>query len=123
LKVKSHAKHVALGGVVVPVALALGAAIANGAQTALGLDLHGTALAIFLVGFVAGGAAVMHGQLKLETAKIANDLDLGKMLGGIDLGGLFGSSDDAEKPPPTSPASLSSPSAIIPPPPPPPPAP
>lgn len=89
---KAHAKHVALGGLLVPVVLALSAGIGNGAQTALGLGLHGTALAIFLVGFVAGSTGILHGQLKLETAKIANEFDLPKMLG--DLGGLFGGGDE-----------------------------
>jgi len=89
---KTHAKHLTIAGVLTPIALAAAAAIANEAQTVLGLDLHGSALAIFLVGFVAGASLAVHGQLRLEAQKIlaelgTGELDLGAVLGG--LSGLF----------------------------------
>lgn len=116
---KKHVRHVTLGGVVGPLALAVAAAIANEAQTLLGLDLQGNALALFIAPFVLGAAAVLHGQLRLEAQKILaelgdGELDLGTLLGAV--GNLF----PAESPAPSTPVS---PPAIPPAPPPPPPVP
>jgi hypothetical protein len=119
---KSHAKRIAAGGVVTPTALGLGAAIANEAQTVIGLNLHGTGLAIYIAAFLLGAAAVMHGQLRLEAQKLlgdlsSGDLDLSDVLG--TLGGLLGAGGEsrAPSPPPPPPAGTVPPSPPSPPPP------
>jgi hypothetical protein len=112
--------------VVGPLALAIAAAIANEAQTLLGLHLDGQALAIFIAPFLLGAAAVLHGQLRLEgqrlMAELGNgELDLGGLLGS--LGSLFG---DAAASTSTSPITPNAGGTATPPPPlppPPPPAP
>jgi hypothetical protein len=110
---KTHAKHVALGGVLAPLILAIAAAIANGAQQALNLNLHGTGLAIFLVGFVAGAALVTQTSIRAEASKVLSSA--GGLGGLMDMvGELFG--EPAEPAVPTSPAT----GPIVPPPPPPP---
>lgn len=98
---KTHVKHITVGGIVAPLALFLATIIANEGQTLLGLHLSQTALAVYLVPFLLGAAAILHGQLRVEAANIANDLDLGKMLG--DLGGLFGGAPAPAKPLSSSP--------------------
>lgn len=118
---KRHVKHLTLGGVIAPIILALGAVIGNAAQTALGFDFHGTALAIFLVGFFAGVAFVMHGNLKVEAAQIASEIDVGKVLGSF-AGGLFGGLGEESPATDQSPSPLAGAAAkpaIDPPPPPP----
>jgi hypothetical protein len=132
-ELKTHAKHIATGGVVAPATLGLAALIANGVQEGIGLNLSGIGLAIYLAAFLIGSALVLHGQLRLEAQKViaelgSGELDLGGLLGG--LGGLLGSppastvdaaiavpetSEARAEPPPPPPASV--------PPPPPPPAP
>jgi hypothetical protein len=83
---KKHARHIAIGGIVGPLALVIAAVIANQAQTMLGLDLDNQALAIYIAPFLLGAAAIFHGQLRLEAAKITAELSSG----GLDLGGLLG---------------------------------
>jgi hypothetical protein len=135
---KTHAKHIATGGVVAPATLGLAALIANGVQEGIGLNLSGIGLAIYLAAFLIGSALVLHGQLRLEAQKVlaelgSGELDLGGLLGG--LSGLF------EPPKPPTPAEAGhvqpkpnqmaggafappGPTAVVPPPPvPPPPAP
>lgn len=87
---KKHVRHVTLGGVVGPIALAIAAAIANEAQTLLGLHLDNQALAIFIAPFLLGTAAVLHGQLRLEGQKLMAELGNGE----LDLGGLLGAVGD-----------------------------
>lgn len=118
---KSHCKRIAAGGIVAPTALGLATAIANEAQTLVGLHLSGTGLVIYIVAFLLGAAAVMHGQLRLEAQQLLGDLSSGKLnLGELlgDLGGLFGagSSPSAVVPPPPAPATP--PAPLGPPPPP-----
>jgi hypothetical protein len=118
---KSHIRHVTVGGVVGPLALAIGAAIANEAQTLLGLHLQGEALAIFIAPFLLGAAAVLHGQLRLEGQKIG--AELGGVLKDLDLGAIFdapavGSGEQSNPGPPGVPGPAPS-SPPLPPPPPP----
>lgn len=116
---KKHVRHVTLGGVVGPLALAIAAAIANEAQTLLGLHLDNQALAIFIAPFLLGAAAVLHGQLRLEGQKLMSELGNGELdLGGLlgSLGNLFG---DAAAPT-TTPSGPDQPGTPLLPPPPPP---
>lgn len=108
---KTHAKHVALGGILAPIILAIAAAIANGAQQALNLNLHGTALAIFVVGFVAGATLVTNASVKAEAAKVVAGGGLGDLM---DIASsIFGGGDPS---PPA--ASTSAATTPLPPPPP-----
>jgi hypothetical protein len=123
---KHHAKHIVTGGVVAPTALGLAAVIGNEVQTLVGLNLHGTGLALYIAAFLLGAAAVLHGQLRLEAQKLlaelgSGELDLGALLGG--LGGLLGGAADpsaTEPRPATAPEPLPPPKSPIGPPPPPP---
>jgi hypothetical protein len=129
---KHHAKHIAAGGIVAPTAFGLAAAIANEVQTLIGLNLHGTGLALYIAAFCLGAAAVLHGQLRLEAQKLiaelgSGELDLGALLGG--LGGMLGGAGQegppgaGPLPPPKSPTGPPPPPPAQPlPPPPPPPA-
>lgn len=122
---KQHARHIAVGGVVAPVALGLATLIANAIQSALGLDLSGTGLALYIAAFCLGAAAVMHGQLRLEAQKIigelgSGELDVGQMLGPIlDLFDKPTAATQAKREEATDPEA-SVPTAVVPPPPPPP---
>ncbi|MDX6609039.1 MAG: hypothetical protein QOF85_964 [Solirubrobacterales bacterium] len=124
---KKHARHVTLGGVVGPLVLAIAAAIANEAQTLLGLHLDNQALAIFIAPFLLGAAAVLHGQLRLEGQKLMaelgkGELDLGGLLGAV--GDIFGDTGESTSTPQITPnADVEPPAApTLPPPPSPPPS-
>lgn len=67
---KRHVGNAGVGGILVPIALAIAAAIANEAQTLLGLRLHQQALAIFILPFLAGAALVIRELIKLELSKL-----------------------------------------------------
>lgn len=108
---KSHLRHAALGGVLAPLILAIATAIANGAQEALHLNLHGTALAIFLVGFVAGATLVTTTSVKAEAQKLLGDVGgIGGLVKDLGLADLFGppapTSSARVSPPPFDPAEL-----------------
>ena len=119
---KSHATNFTVGALLVPVALAIATAIANEAQTLLGLHLDNVALSIYLLPFLGGAAAAFAALLRLEAAKIGGEI--GGFLG--NLAGLFdappATSTPPEAPQPTFAASPAT-STPLPPPPPPPPAP
>lgn len=111
---KTHARRIATGGIIAPLALLLATVIANEGQTLLGLHLDQTALAVYLVPFLLGAAHVLNGLFKVEASAIGKDL--GAMLKDLDLGALFGPTPDplasaeqpkaiAEPPPPTQPPS------------------
>jgi hypothetical protein len=92
-QVKKPVKHIAAGGVVAPTALAGAVLIGNEIQTALGLNLQGIGLAIYIAAFILASGLVLHGQLRLEAQRIVAELgngglDLGALLGGV--GDLFG---------------------------------
>jgi hypothetical protein len=108
-----------------PIALAIAAAIANEAQTVLGLHLDNQALAIFIAPFLLGTAAVLHGQLRLEGQKLMAELGNGELdLGGL-LGDIFGGiGEQSTSTPPITPNAGDEPAAaaVLPPPPSPPPS-
>jgi hypothetical protein len=83
---KTHARNLCVGGIVVPVALTLAAFIANESQMLLGLELDRVSLALYLMPFLLGAAAAIAALLHLEATKIGGEL--GKALG--DLGDMFG---------------------------------
>lgn len=97
---KTHARSLAVGGLMVPVALALATLIANEAQTLIGLDLDNVSLSLYLMPFLLGAAAAMAALLRLEAAKIGGDL--GNALGDV-VGALFGPPPGAGEEGPTSP--------------------
>lgn len=119
---KKHATHVLAGGIVAPIALALAVAIANEAQTLLGLHLDNVALAIYITPFLLGAAAIVHALVRLEIQRLINDLG---SPGGLDLGALLGGLGDilGGEPTPSAPAAAPSPPppapGTLPPPPPP----
>jgi hypothetical protein len=119
---KQHAKHVAVGGVVTPATLGLVTVIANAIQEAVGLNLSGIGLAIYLAAFLIGSALVLHGQLRLEAQKVLAELGSGELdLGGI-IGGLSGLFDPPKEPAAAAPpAPVVAPTTVVVPPPPPPP--
>jgi hypothetical protein len=117
---KKHVKHVALGGILTPIILALAAAIANGANQALNLNLHGTALAIFLVGFVAGATLVTSTSVKAEAAAALSDIGgLGGLITDLGLGDLLGGSSSRPPTTPDTPFAVPATAVGAPPPPPP----
>jgi hypothetical protein len=119
VKVKKHATIAGVGGLLVPIALALATAIANEAQTLLGLHLDNVALAIYLLPFLSGAAIVIQALFKLEAARLAKAFtdsfgsaftdaaeakpapDLGKVLAGL---GAEPPGGPPPPPPPPSPA-------------------
>lgn len=117
---KRHVGHITIGGFLVPLILGIAAAAGQGVQSGLGLGLNGVALAIFLVGFMAGASLVLHGSMKVEAAKLANDLDLGKMLGEAAkaLGGFGGEEAPGGRPPSPFLGGSTPPPSLDPPPPP-----
>lgn len=117
---KRHVGHITIGGFLVPLILGIAAAAGQGVQSGLGLGLNGIALAIFLVGFMAGASLVLHGSMKVEAAKLANDVDLGKMLGEAAkaLGGLGGGEGPSGTGSPSPFGPLTPPPTLDPPPPP-----
>jgi hypothetical protein len=112
---KTHVRHIAVGGIVGPLTLLLATMIANEGQTLLGLHLDKTSLAVYLTPFLLGAAAVLHAQIRLEGDKIGKEL--GSLLGGIDLGGLFGGAPAgaAGGPPPGMPPGMPAPAPLTPP--------
>lgn len=122
---KTHARNLTIGAVLVPIALGISTAIANEAQTLLGLDLERAALALYILPFLAATAAAIAALIRLEAVKIGGEL--GQALGS--LAGLFNAgpeppgaaSGPALERPPTPSAVI--PGGTPPPPPPPPPAP
>jgi hypothetical protein len=78
---KTHARSLVVGGLIVPLALALATFIANEAQTLIGLHLDNIALSIYLVPFLAGAAAAIAALMRLEANKIGGDL--GNILGDL----------------------------------------
>lgn len=102
---KTHAKNAALGGGLVPVALAAAAAIGNASQQALDLGLQGIALAIYLVGFIIAAAIVIaflvkvEGQKALAALGTPEGLDaLGELADRFGLGDLLGGKPAAGSP-------------------------
>lgn len=85
---KKHAANVAVSGVAGTIALVIATAIANEAQTLLGLDLEAGALALYLLPFVAAAGLIFHQLIKLEEKRLLDDI--GDALGGLDLSALFG---------------------------------
>lgn len=78
---KTHARNLTIGGVLVPVALALATLIANEAQTLIGLHLDNVALSLYLLPFLAGAAAAIAALLRLEATKVGGEL--GDVLGDL----------------------------------------
>jgi hypothetical protein len=72
--VKKHVGSIAMGGLVVPIALSLATLIANEAQTLLGLHLDNIALSLYLIPFLVGAAAVLAALIRLEGTKIGGEL-------------------------------------------------
>ncbi len=105
---KTHTRNLAVGGLIVPLTLALATLIANEAQTLLGLHLERIALAIYLLPFLAGGAAVVAAMLRLEAAKIGGEL--GDVLGDL-ASSLFGTGAEDGPQPAPAPAPAIVPSA------------
>jgi len=114
--VKTHARNTAIGGVLLPIALLIAAAIANEGQALLGLELDRVSLAIFLLPFLYGCAEAMKALMKLEASRIGKDL-----LGSLDgLGNLFSGDPSSTPPIPIVPTTPPPAGAAAPPPPPPP---
>lgn len=84
---KTHARSLAVGGLMVPVALALATLIANEAQTLIGLHLDNVSLSLYLVPFLLAAGAAIAALMRLEAAKIGGDL--GDALGDL-IGSVFG---------------------------------
>lgn len=82
---KTHARNVAVGGLLVPLALALATLVANEAQTLIGLHLDNVSLSLYLMPFLLAAGLAIAALLRLEAAKIGGDL--GAALG--DMGGLL----------------------------------
>lgn len=115
---RTHAKNAALGGGLVPVVLAIAAAIGNASQQALNLGLQGIALAIYVGVFMIAAAIVVAIALKTEGQKAIASLGTPAGLDAIAgfVGDLFGGGSaapthapDAPFPPSPAPAAIAPP--------------
>lgn len=92
----THAGHLGLSGLVVPLSLVLATFIANEGQMLLGLDLDRVSLSLYLAPFLVAAAAAIIALIKLEVSKIGGEL------GGIAetfLGSILAAAEATDKAP------------------------